>query len=240
MVHNLEYILFKKNFDLQLIIHNEDEEFWLIWSNFFPHQAIREKLPFQSGGNTSFVAITLTEKVTTQIDRKNVPCKIYSQESDFVHCCKEKIWSILLPTINCKIVGMEKLIPNSSGISECNTLLGARVTYKATRNAIETFLSDLPKHNFPMPCSIKSYNHNIKYANKNSWIDVDDSNDSETSVGMSLSYSSLLVEERFDAYIYDLESLMTSIGGNLGLFLGFSFFSSIIAVLEFFYYKTSK
>ena len=32
---------------------------------------------------------------------------------------------------------------------------------------------------------------------------------------LTLAYSSLLVEERVETYVYDFENLMTSIGGNL-------------------------
>ena len=32
---------------------------------------------------------------------------------------------------------------------------------------------------------------------------------------LTLAYSSLLVEERVETFVYDFENLMTSIGGNL-------------------------
>jgi hypothetical protein len=51
--------------------------------------------------------------------------------------------------------------------------------------------------------------------------------------GVAVSYRSLLVEERVETIVYDLESLMTSIGGNLGLFLGFSCFSTSLEILKF-------
>jgi hypothetical protein len=36
-----------------------------------------------------------------------------------------------------------------------------------------------------------------------------------TTTGLTLAYRSLLVEERIETFVYDLENLMTSIGGNL-------------------------
>jgi hypothetical protein len=35
---------------------------------------------------------------------------------------------------------------------------------------------------------------------------------------LSSVYSSLLTQERFETFVYDLKNLMTSLGGNLGLF----------------------
>ena len=55
--------------------------------------------------------------------------------------------------------------------------------------------------------------------------------------GLTIAYSSLLIEERVETYVYDMENLLTSIGGNLGLFLGFSCFSSILVLLEFIFKK---
>jgi hypothetical protein len=56
--------------------------------------------------------------------------------------------------------------------------------------------------------------------------------------GVAVSYRSLLVEERVETIVYDLESLMTSIGGNLGLFLGFSCFSTFLKILKFIFKTT--
>jgi hypothetical protein len=36
-------------------------------------------------------------------------------------------------------------------------------------------------------------------------------------LALSLVYSSLLIKESFESFVYDLENLMTSLGGNLGL-----------------------
>jgi hypothetical protein len=63
---------------------------------------------------------------------------------------------------------------------------------------------------------------------------------SVTSAGIAMSYSSLLVEERTETIIYDLECLLTSLGGNLGLFLGFSCFSTLVGVLKFIFEKIIK
>jgi hypothetical protein len=47
----------------------------------------------------------------------------------------------------------------------------------------------------------------------------------------------LLIEESFETFVYDLENLMTSLGGNLGLFLGFSCFSTAVVILKWIFRK---
>ena len=81
--------------------------------------------------------------------------------------------------------------------------------------------------------------NNLKYFHKHSSIDFDNTTAAvtETSGVFALSFGSLLVEERKEAYVYDVENLITSIGGNLGLFLGFSCFSTFVALLKLVYKK---
>ena len=50
---------------------------------------------------------------------------------------------------------------------------------------------------------------------------------------LSIVYSSLFVEERSEALVYDGVSFIAAAGGNLGLFLGFSFFSGVISIIKF-------
>ena len=35
------------------------------------------------------------------------------------------------------------------------------------------------------------------------------------SMGFTIAYSTLLVEQRVESFVYDMESVMTSVGGNL-------------------------
>jgi hypothetical protein len=58
-----------------------------------------------------------------------------------------------------------------------------------------------------------------------------------TVTGLTITYSSLLIEESFETFVYDLENLMTSLGGNLGLFLGFSCFSTAVVILKWIFRK---
>jgi hypothetical protein len=72
--------------------------------------------------------------------------------------------------------GINNTIPTNLDLSECNTLAEAKGNLKQFYDGVEDFLSNLQKYNCPLPCSHKSYKYNIKYFNKNSWIDTEDSN----------------------------------------------------------------
>jgi len=134
-----------------------------------------------------------------------------------MECCRAKIWSLLLPKINCSIYGSECLIPLSYEIPECQSYQSASQTYFQTRELLKKFYSNFPKH-CPLPCTHKSFGVSLQYFNKNTVVDMESKTTPEVAnvtTALTLAYSSLLIEERIETFFYDIESVMTSIGGNL-------------------------
>jgi hypothetical protein len=179
------------------------------------------------------VMFSLMEKETTQLKTEHYDCKPYNDESEFIDCNKKQLWNVLNPKINCSIAGLESIVPNAAAIKYCNESSSAHNTFYQMEETFTEVFSDLSKYNCPVPCSQKGFNYNIKYFHRHSWIETDNSTMSQKSAGIAVSYSSLLVEERSETVIYDLECLLTSLGGNLGLFLGFSCFSTLVGGLKF-------
>ena len=195
------------------------------------------KLPFKTDINTSLVMVSLMEKQTTQLKTEHYNCEHYNDESEFVDCSKKQLWNVLRPKISCLIAGMENIVPHIAKIQYCNDSSTAYSTFVGILYTFSEVFSHLSKYNCPVPCSQTGFNYNIKYFHRNSWIEPENSTMSVTSAGIAMSYSSLLVEERTETIIYDLECLLTSLGGNLGLFLGFSCFSTLVSGLKFIFKK---
>jgi len=189
--------------------------------------------PVESGGNVAFTQIYLNEKMTTQINRQTAPCAFYKERSEFVDCGKKQIWEMIKTRINCTIAILRSIIPVNSEISQCNSHFEAGITYKIMQNIFAEFSRKSQLNNCPMPCQYNSYNIKLRYLHKNAWIEHEDDNLSNDSSLLAISYSSLLVEERIETIVYDLENLVTSVGGQLGLFLGFSCFSTLLTFLKF-------
>ena len=210
--------------------------------NFFKYflDILTLKLPFKTDINTSLVMVSLMEKETTQLKTEHHNCKPYADESEFIDCSKKQLWNVLGMQINCSIAGLEKIVPTGTEIKYCNDSSLARKTYGQTYRTITDFFTNISKYNCPVPCSQKGFNYNMKYFHQNSWIEPDNSSLSQNVAVIAVSYSSLLLEERTETLINDLECLLTSIGGNLGLFLGFSCFSTLVGVLKFIFEKIIK
>jgi len=90
-----------------------------------------------------------------------------------------------------------------------------------------------------LPCNHKTFSLALKMFHKNSYFpDTGGNEDAKTvtqkeeSTELHLFYNSMLAEQRSEAYIYDLGNLLTSLGGNLGLFLGFSCFSTLMFFIK--------
>ena len=194
-------------------------------------------MSFQTDVNMSLVMISLMEKETTQLKTEHYDCKTYNQESEFIDCTKKQLWNVLSSKINCTIAGLESIVQNGTEIEYCSDSVSARQTFDHMVKTFDQVYSNLSKFNCPVPCRQKGFNYKIKYFHKNSWIEPENSTMSKTFAGLYVSYSSLLVEERVETIVYDLECLLTSLGGNLGLFLGFSCFSTLVSGLNFIYKK---
>ena len=77
-------------------------------------------------------------------------------------------------------------------------------------------------------CSISSYPSSQAYFNQNALFEVQ-----ESYFTMFIYYGSSVVEEKVEQYIYDPGTLLTSVGGNMGLFLGFSCLSCFLSLINF-------
>jgi len=128
---------------------------------------------------------------------------------------------------------MRSIIPENSGLLECNSILTAGITYRTMMSIFAEFSRNLALNNCPMPCPQRSYNIKLRYLHQNAWIDPEFSIVLKDLALLAISYSSLLTEERIETIVYDLENLVTSVGGNLGLFLGFSCFSTLLTLIQF-------
>ena len=185
-------------------------------------------LEVHSKGENSLGLLELTELEATTLNQQNKPCKTY-EYSDFMTCYKNWTSGLLKGHISCLIPGIEEYGAVLKSMVECSDQNEGGNTSKFFSSHI------LPnhewKHECPLTCSQTSYNYNIQYLHKSrmleseSWID--------STFILSIVYSSLFVEERSEALVYDGVSFIAAAGGNLGLFLGFSFFSGVISIIKF-------
>ena len=208
------------------------QEFWLINSNF-PYTATTLNLEVQSKEGNSIGLLTLNEVETKTLNQKNKICKMY-QDSDFIGCYKNLTFTLLKEKISCLIPGLEEFAQVLKSMRECNHISEGQNTSRIFASSV------LENHEWkkdcPLPCSLTTFNYKLEYLHRSRWIDSQNSDGSElyknTTFLFFISFGSLLVEERSEALIYDGVTFIAAAGGNLGLFLGFSFFSVAISIVK--------
>ena len=219
-------ILLRNKLDVRLIVHEEGEEFWLFW-NEFPLEIETKRLPLST--DAALVTIKLKETKKFQIQTENSNCKEYDREIQFTECSKNNILEVMRKKLTCFFPGLKNIFGTESSIPRCKNKSEGQNAMSTFEIIImfELYSSVISK--CPIPCSQTSYSVNVDYLTPKSW------NGRDFEANMSLlmvSFNSLDVEEMVETLIYDFGSLMTSVGGNLGLFLGFSCFSSLIMLID--------
>ena len=120
-------------------------------------------------------------------------------------------------------------------MKECQNLIEARQSEQGFNdlkwgNSIQQMTDQCP-----LPCTRKSYNFQLEYLHRNQYVE---SPNASSSVRLNLTFylyislESLTVEERVEALVYDEVNFVAAAGGNLGLFLGFSCFSVLLALIK--------
>ena len=139
----------------------------------------------------------------------------------------------MLTAINCTIPGINKFIRNSD-LNECIDQNSARDTFLNFLSIKYNFFDNITLHGCPLPCTTVSFDYEAFQVHRNSRIETAEEPELPDGVFFfQFSYNSLQVEERVVTLAYDLADFFASVGGNLGLFLGFSCLSLLLSVMEF-------
>ena len=138
----------------------------------------------------------------------------------------------MIKHLNCVIPGLEKFILGTE-LKECTNKNSARHAFEKFLDIKTNFSANVAMYGCSLPCTTVSFGFDVFTIHRNSWIDTNDEPEVPLGVFQFRFYFSLLeVEESVVTLVYDLETLLASLGGNLGLFLGFSCLSVMISLLQ--------
>ena len=94
-----------------------------------------------------------------------------------------------------------------------------------------------------MPCLQLKYSYTLSNFHRNYWIATSDSYPPDfidKYYTLYVAYESMDFEKEEETLVYDSGNFFAAVGGNLGLFLGFSCLSVIYAGIDFFAMKLGK
>ncbi len=231
----LTYLYFKKEFDLQIYLHRNGEEIWLSLFEF-PTEVVIFRLKIKNETEMNIFCVKISEKETTLLKNSNNLCRIYDdyQNENFVSCFKTKLDEYLKSTFNCTIPGIGHLI-KSKAMENCKSRESAAHVFHLFASFVLNNSYNNTYLGCTLPCKQTSYNYKLYNYHINNWINTSEHfNNSEEYVHFSISFNSLLVEERVENLVYDFGNFLAAAGGNLSLTLGFSCLSIFLGSMQYF------
>ncbi len=181
----------------------------------------------------------MSEIETTLLNRQNDPCKVYDLQNRengnlmFVNCCKESLKKNIVANVDCTLPSIEEF--TISNLTFCKDQELSSFVFWELNNYWNELSGSPGDFGCPVPCTQVSYNIAFEFDHKNKWFIGDLISDTGGSIDFFLLYlyfGTLDVEERIDNLDYDFESFLAAVGGNLGLFLGFSCLSVLLTFVR--------
>jgi hypothetical protein len=177
--------------------------------------------------------LLLTEIQTTILNKIKQPCRKYSTE-EFQNCSKAAILENFIPQTSCISYNIREFVDFSEvNLEECISEETAASALNNLSLIIDDYISRTSEFGCPVSCKQKSFNYKLEYFSKNSWITLEEEYRVDNDIFvLFVSFESLYVEEKTETFVYDIGSFLTAAGGNLGLFMGFSCLSIMVAFID--------
>ena len=229
MLSQSDYVVFslQRRHDIKLFIHSPDEEFWINAQVGYPIEMAFATIEAARPG-CALLAVQEVDKV--YIDKPNQPCSIDfgNREGSYTNCCKLAMQRYLNHTVRCSVPSMSSVIP----LDECSDIKDAVNASEAFRDIFMSMVEESASFGCPRSCRHKSYKVSLEYVNKFSLPASDLDSTASPLLILALFFSSLNIEQVIETYECDFESFLVAVGGNLGLFMGFSCLTILVLVLE--------
>jgi hypothetical protein len=233
----------KKTFDVTVFLHQKHEEFWI---KMFgpPTQIFISRLTLEK--DMFGADLLLTEKHQRYLNKEHAPCKSYSLNDNnnnneeellsFFECLQKSLLVNVGSKLTCILPFMSDLLPNTT-LAGCSERSDIGRSFQTYSYFIKDFIQKIAGYGCPLPCSFITYNVVTRYFHKNLGFDSGEglSATHENFFRLSLIYDTLIIEENVESYDYDSADFLIYVGGNLGLFLGFSCLSTLTAILRYVY-----
>jgi hypothetical protein len=237
LVDYFTMIQLKTTFDVTIYVHEKHEEFWVKLTSP-PNHIFTSRLLVQS--DTLGADLVLSEKRVKLLNKENAPCKSYSQNDNdeellsFIDCLQHSISVNVGIKLICTLPFMTDFLLNTT-LAQCSERPDSVKSYQIFSDFIQELIQKMSFYGCPSPCSSVTYNVVTKYFHKNIEFifEAETKVENETFFYLSLFYDTLIIEKSIESYDYDWADFFIYTGGNLGLFLGFSCLSTLIAILRY-------
>jgi hypothetical protein len=229
--------------DLQISAFPKGEEFWLTMHEL-PKSFSQVILETTNVKEYFGASVALSERQTTYYSKPSRECNRdsdSSQSDEYLSCMRKNLWLKMRPSINCSIAGFEEFYGDETDLDECSDRESALHSSSSFDKISFSFLRSPETQNCLVPCFQMDYSFKLMHFRRNSIMSPENRHGLEAGVFLlMISFQTFLVEQRVETLVYDFGSFVAAAGGNLGLFLGLSFFSAFQMALLVCYKFTNR
>ena len=226
---DLRTIDFKRNLDLKVFIHEQGDEFWLKRA-LYPVPMNTIKLQLNSNIGTCDADLIFKKSKFVTLSKKSNPCK----DHDFNSCAKREISrKIRKENIDCSTAFWNEL--EEFGVPVCASLNKSSFFDLQSRlgKINRDFVRDPNSHGCPKLCTITKYNAKVEEFDEmtTSLVQGQDKQ-CESEYSLYIYFSMDHIEIIKEYLVYDMMTIISAIGGTMGLLLGYSILSMILSTLK--------
>ena len=158
--------------------------------------------------------------------------RVYSErEENFTECFKINIIKIFEDNLVCQSAAIQGL-NLSSKTPVCSDKMTSLNATKFVYDGVLNKMKNLDDFKCPLPCTYSTYSVDLVRQHKNAIMLFGKESDSNDLI-LYFYYANLETVVESESLRIDFSTLMSNIGGNLGLFLGFSCLTIYLFILEF-------
>jgi hypothetical protein len=183
--------------------------------------------------------LSYSQKHICDLNKDNHHCVKYSlgindQFSGFNDCLINDLRKKFKAAFNCTLPFINTILNLSPSLPVCSdTTISQNVMFAAFREVYKYAKDRNSKDSLcPFPCCYVSYYSDVNYYHRNILSNLNAYYKFKSPFMLAVYPQSNMIEEQTEALIYDFFSLLSSGGGNLGLFLGFSCLSIIFGTIN--------
>ena len=129
---------------------------------------------------------------------------------------------------------MDDILSHTNHLDICKDKPSAIHTYRKLVDITYTPAKKTWLSACPIPCKQTIYTTKIKNIHRNTVFELSQVYENVNVFYLLISYDSFVVEVSVETLVYDIGSFLAAVGGNLGLFLGFSCLSVLLGFIKFF------
>ena len=211
----------KRNHDLVVIVHYPGDEFF-VTRFIFPLPPVILDLQVKTSVDLYSADLHL-EKEEINLLSKNGQCRIYQdQDQTYNDCLKDKIIGHLKDEkIPCLTALGQSLQPQTRYFENCDDkdFNVAKEVLEKRQDIMNKILANTSAYGCAKPCQFVSYNANMNFFHKFSNLFC---NKSEDLFELFAYFDTLNVKKVQEVLVFGEMELLSSIGGTLGLLLGYS------------------